>query len=72
MYHEYSQLECIFFINKKNINSSVLGHVLMLFLNKSPNKSTYYTVSIRHKLTESNPQLNPGFTYWVYSGLTPG
>lgn len=44
----------------------------MLFLNQSPNKSTYYTVPIRHKLTESNPQLNPGFTYWVYSGLTPG
>lgn len=44
----------------------------MLFLNQSPNKSTYYTVPIRHKLTESNPQNNPGFTYWVYSGLTPG
>ena len=28
------------------------------------------TVLIRPNLTESKPQLNPGFTFWVYSGFT--
>uniref|UniRef100_K1R4N0 Uncharacterized protein n=1 Tax=Magallana gigas TaxID=29159 RepID=K1R4N0_MAGGI len=32
----------------------------------------YMGVPIRYNLTESNPQLNPGFTFWVYSGFPLG
>lgn len=44
------------------------GAKLMIFINESPYKSTYYTVPIKPKLTESNPQLYlcflPGFSFF--------
>lgn len=32
--------------------------------------SCMHTVPIRPNLTESKPQLNSGFTFWIYSRLT--
>lgn len=59
LYHEFKNRVYIFMTVKKK---------LMIFINESPYKSTYYTVPIKPKLTESNPQLNlcffPGFSFF--------
>lgn len=65
LYHEFKDKGYIFMRIKKN---EMPGTKLMIFINESPYKSTYYTVPIKPKLTESNPQLYlcffPGFSFF--------